>query len=445
MPKPPILVVDDEPSMLTTYKNVLREGYTPVLFANGRAALKSLEQNHYAAAVIDLMMPDLGGLELLAQLRRAEPELEVIVVTASQDVKSAVQAVKLGAFEYLTKPFENEGLLAALGKALERRALVRENTYLKQTLEEKAVYSGLIGRTPAVQKINALIRKAAAVDSNILITGESGTGKEIAAHQIFKESPRSGRPFVAVNCAALPDSLVEAELFGYERGAFTGALERKPGKFELADGGTLFLDEIGCLKPALQSKLLRVLEDGLVERVGGTKPVEVDVRVIAATNLDLLAASRSGEFREDLYYRLNVIRLELPPLRERKADLELFLDFFLDKFNRDFHKQVRGFSGEALAALRRYDWPGNVRELQNLVERVVALSESDSLVPAGELGLEKPVRTAAGRNLKDAVRDFEKNYIEAALNEAGGNQTRAAELLGVRRTTFISKLDQLGL
>ncbi len=445
MAKPPILVVDDEQSMLTTYKNVLRESYAPALFASGRAALKSFDQNHYAAAVIDMMMPEMDGLELLAQLRQAEPELEVIVVTASQEVKSAVQAVKLGAFEYLTKPFDNDGLLAVIGKALERRALVRENTYLKQTLEQKAVYSGLIGRTAEIQKITALIKKAAAIDSTILITGESGTGKEIAAHQIYKQSPRRERPFVAVNCAALPDSLVETELFGYERGAFTGALERKPGKFELADGGTLFLDEIGCLKPALQSKLLRVLEDGVVERVGGTKPVEVDVRIIAATNLDLLAASKSGEFREDLFYRLNVIRVQLPPLRERKADLELFLEFFLDKFNRDFHKKVKGFSEEALASLRRYDWPGNVRELQNLVERVVALSENDSLVPAGELALEKSAGAAAQRNLKDAVRDFEKGYIEAALNEAGGNQTRAAELLGVRRTTFISKLGQLGL
>ncbi len=444
MPKPPILVVDDEPSMLTTYKNVLREGYAPVLFASGRAALKSLDQNHYAAAIIDMMMPDMDGLTLLAELKRAEPELEVIVVTASQEVKSAVQAVKLGAFEYLTKPFENDGLLGVIGKALERRSLLRENTYLTQTLEEKAVYSGLIGRTAEIQKITALIKKAAAIDSTILITGESGTGKEIAAHQIYKQSPRSERPFVAVNCAALPDSLVETELFGYERGAFTGALERKPGKFELADGGTLFLDEIGCLKPALQSKLLRVLEDGVVERVGGTKPVEVDVRIIAATNLDLLAASKNGEFREDLYYRLNVIRIQLPPLRERKADLPLFLDFFLDKFNRDFHKQVKGFSAEALAALRHYDWPGNVRELQNLVERVVALSESDSLVPAGELALERSVRPAPGLNLTDSVRDFERRCIEKALGEAGGNQTKAAELLGIRRTTLISKIEQLG-
>jgi len=445
MAKPTVLVVDDEESMLTTYKNVLRESYAPVLFARGRAALKSLEENHYAAAVIDIMMPELGGLDLLAQLKQADPDLEVIVVTASQDVKSAVQAVKLGAFEYLTKPFENEGLLAVIGKALERRALVRENTYLKRTLEEKADYTGLIGRTAEIARISATIRKAAATDSNVLITGESGTGKEIAAHEIFKLSPRAQRPFIVVNCAALPDSLVEAELFGHERGAFTGALERKPGKFELADGGTLFLDEIGCLKPALQSKLLRVLEDGMVERVGGTKPVEVDVRIVAATNLDLLAAAKSGEFREDLYYRLNVIRLHLPPLRERKADLELFLDFFLDKYNRDFNKKVKGFSEEALAALRRYDWPGNVRELQNLVERAVVLNEDDGLIAPGELTLEKPARMPAGRNLNDAVRDFEKNYIEAALDQAGGNQSRAAELLGVRRTTLISKLGQLGL
>jgi len=445
MPKPSILVVDDEESMLTTYKAVLRSTYAPALFTSGRDALKSLEDNHYAAAIIDLMMPEINGIELLQQIKAIEKELEVIIVTASHDVKSAVQAVKLGAFEYVTKPFESDGLLAVIEKALERRSLVRENTYLRQTLEEKAAYSGLIGKTAEMAKITGVIKKIAATDSTILITGESGTGKEIAAHTIYKLSRRANLPFIVVNCAALPDNLVEAELFGYERGAFTGALDRKAGKFELADRGTIFLDEIGCLKPALQSKLLRVIQDGSVERVGGGQPVQVDVRVIAATNLDLTAAVKSGEFREDLYYRLNVIRLHLPPLRERKDDLQLFLDFFLGKYNRDFHKRVKGFSEEAMAALRRYDWPGNVRELQNLVERVVALSEDGGLITVTELPFEKIPRETTGKNLKDAVRDFEKNYIGDALAEAGGNQTKAAEILGIHRTTLISKIDQLGL
>jgi DNA-binding NtrC family response regulator len=443
--KPKILVIEDENSMLLTYRSILKSSFDATLVSSAKAGLEALGKTNYPVILLDMMMPEMNGLEALEQIKKIDKGPEVIMVTAVHDIKSAVQAIKLGAYDYITKPFEAEELLALIEKALEKRSLVRENTYLRQALEEKGSFWDLLGGAPAIRKVFGLIDKIALTDSTVLITGESGTGKELAAHAIHKKSPRAAQPFVVVNCAALPEPLIESELFGHERGAFTGALERKEGKFELADEGTIFLDEIGCLPLTLQSRLLRVLQDNCFERVGGGKPVQVDVRVIAATNMKMEEAVKEGKFREDLYYRLNVLRVHMPSLRDRREDIPLFLDYFLDKYGREFNKKVAGFSPEALQLLSEYDWPGNVRELQNLIERIVALAENGSAVSVEDIPLENACYNLSKKGLKEAKAEFERRYLRNALAEAGGNQSKAAEILGIHRTTLISKMEQLGL
>ena len=445
MIKPTLLVIDDEESMLTTFKSVLKNDYELVLLSNGANALTALKENNIALVLLDLMMAGVNGLDTLRAIKDFDRQVAVIMVTAAHDIKLAVKAIKLGAYDFLTKPFEAEGLIATINQALEKRSLVRENLYLKQVLAEKGYQWDLIGRSAPAQKIFALIDKAARVNSTVLITGESGTGKELVAHAIHKSSARAEQPFIVVNCASLPESLIEAELFGHERGAFTGAVERKEGKFELADNGTIFLDEIGCMPVNLQARLLRVLQDNCVEKLGSHKPVKVDLRVIAATNLDLETAVKKNEFRQDLFYRLNVIRLDLPPLRERKEDIPLYAEYFIDKYSREFNKGLKGLSQEALRLLINYDWPGNVRELQNLMERIVALTDQAEYVQADDIPLEAAAKNLVQEGLKEALIDFERRYIKNALAEAGGNQTKAAEILNIHRTTLVSKLDQLGL
>jgi two-component system, NtrC family, response regulator AtoC len=443
--KPTLLVVDDEESMLTTYKSVLKNDFELVLLNNGAAALPALKEHNIALVLLDLMMPGLNGLDVLRAIKEFDKNIAVIMVTAAHDVKSAVKAIKLGAADYLTKPFEAEGLIVAVNQALEKRSLVRENTYLKQVLAERGYQWDLIGRSEPAKKTFALIDKAAKVNSTVLITGESGTGKELVAHAIHKSSARANQPFVVVNCASLPEALIEAELFGHEKGAFTGALERKEGKFELANNGTIFLDEIGCMPLSLQSRLLRVLQDSSVEKLGSNKPVKVDIRVIAATNLDLESAVKKNAFREDLFFRLNVIRISLSPLRERKEDIPLYAEYFINKYSREFNKGLKGLTPEALRLMINYDWPGNVRELQNLMERIVALTDEPEYIQADDIPLEAAARNLVQEGLKEALLDFERRYIKNALAEAGGNQTKAAEILNVHRTTLISKIEQLGL
>ncbi|MFC1571700.1 sigma-54-dependent transcriptional regulator [Candidatus Margulisiibacteriota bacterium] len=443
--KPQILVIDDEDSMLRTYKSVLKSSYNVTLLNSGRKAFEVLKDGNFSLLLLDLMMPEMNGLEVLKKIREIDKNLEVIMVTAVHDIKSAVQAIKLGAYDYITKPFEVEGLLSVVSKALERRALLRENVYLRQLVEEKGSYLNLIGKTEAMKKVFNLIDKIAATESTVLVTGESGTGKELVAHAVHRGSSRAKKPFIVVNCAAIPESLIESELFGHERGAFTGAMERKEGKFELADGGTIFLDEIGCMKSSLQSKMLRVLQDNVIERVGGGKPIQVDVRVIAATNLDIEETVKKREFREDLYYRINVMRVHLPPLRERKDDVPLLLGYFVEKYNKELKKKIKGFNKCALGLLMEYDWPGNVRELQNMVERVVALSENKEEIPAEDIPMENASHNIVKKGLKEATMDFEKRYIKNVLCETGGNQTKAADVLSINRTTLIAKIKQLGL
>jgi len=444
--KPLILAVDDEADMLETFRSILAKKYELITVTSGKEALKLLKEKDFSLVLLDIRMPEIDGLAVLREIKEEEPQLEVIMVTASKDVASAVEAMKLGALDYITKPFEVKELQAVIEKALEKRNLVRENLYLKETLKQATSFCDLIGQTPVMKKLFETIEKVAPTDSTVLIQGESGTGKEIVARAIHKKSKRAHKPFIAVNCAAIPENLLESELFGYERGAFTGALERKLGKFELAEGGTLFLDEIGCMPLAMQAKLLRVIEDRVVERLGGEKGIPVDVRIISATNIDFKKEIEKGTFRHDLYYRLNVIPIRLLPLRERKEDIPLFVQYFLNKFNQELNKKVKGFTPDALAILTNYDWPGNVRELQNFIERLVVLAQG-SIITKEDLQLHSAseLSETKGQTLKDALAYYEKQLIKKALIESGNNRSLAAKALGIPRSTLNSRIEALGI
>jgi DNA-binding NtrC family response regulator len=449
--KPLVLAIDDEVDMLATYQSIFKKNYSILTASSADQALKLIKAEPLSLILLDIRMPKVDGLQLLKQVKEIDRTLEVIMVTASKDIASAVEAMKLGAFDFVTKPFDVKELLAIIAKALEKRALVRENLYLKETLKETNSYCDLIGQSPAMKKVFKMIEQVAPTDSTVLVRGESGTGKELVARAIHTKSKRVAQPFVAVNCAAIPENLLESELFGHERGSFTGALERKLGKFELADGGTLFLDEIGCMAPAMQAKLLRVLEDRKVERLGGEKGVPVDVRIISATNIDFDQEIKNSKFRSDLYYRLNVIPVDLPPLRERKEDIQLFINYFLDKFNKLLNKQVKGITGEAFQTLLAYSWPGNVRELQNLIERLVVLSATD-LISLEELPL-PTVKTAritvqsdrSATDYKEAMNSYERALLEKVMAEQQGNISQAAKKLNMVRTSLIARLKATGL
>jgi two-component system, NtrC family, response regulator AtoC len=452
--RPLLLAVDDEADMLETYRSILSKKYELLTAGSGGEALEILKNKQIPLILLDMKMPKLNGLELLKQLKAGESDSDVIIITASQEIASAVEAMKLGALDYLTKPFDVKELLIVIDKALEQRELVKENLYLKDSLKTATEYCDLIGRTPGMKKLFETIGKIAPTDSTVLVHGESGTGKELVARAIHQKSPRANKPFVTVNCAAIPENLLESELFGHERGSFTGALERKLGKFELADGGTLFLDEIGCMPPAMQAKLLRVLEDMKIERLGGEKSIPVNVRIVSATNIDFQKEIGAGKFRHDLYYRLNVIPVNLIPLRDRKEDIPLFAAYFLNKFNKELNKKVTGFSAGAMRALMDNAWPGNVRELQNMIERLVVLAGGQEITaadlpfgpakaPDGAPASE-PAEEPAG-NLNETVERYEKKLILKALEENGRNRTKAAQSLGIPRSSLNSKIEALGL
>ncbi|OGB87280.1 hypothetical protein A3H38_05535 [candidate division WOR-1 bacterium RIFCSPLOWO2_02_FULL_46_20] len=436
-----ILVVDDERDMLETYESILRKNYKVITASSGQEALKISQVESLSLVLLDIRMPKMDGIEVLKKIKEQDPNLEVIMITASKDIASAVESMKLGAFDYITKPFDVKELKAIIEKALEKRSLVRENLYLRESLKDITAYYDLIGKTPQMKKLYETIDKVAPTDSTILIHGESGTGKELVARAIHKKSKRAHKPFIAVNCAAIPENLFESDLFGHERGSFTGALERKLGKFELADGGTLFLDEIGCMPPAMQAKLLRVLEGKAIERVGGEKVVPIDVRLISATNIDFKKEITEGNFRHDLYYRLNVIPVTLTPLRERNSDIPLFVEYFINKFNNILNKNVKGLAKEAMAKLLNYPWPGNVRELQNLIERVIVLSAGKTIcedeIPLSAQGGTKP--------LKESLDNFEIETIKKVIAENNGNISQAARSLKTARTTLLTRIKALGI
>ncbi len=445
-----ILVVEDDAAMRELLHEALSdEGYRVELAAGGREGIERAKVGGVDLVITDVKMPDMDGLDALQEIRAATSATappHVIVITAFGSIETAIKAVKLGAYDYITKPFEIDALTLAVERALDERGLRRENARLRREVERHYRFENIIGKSRAMQEVFGMIRRLAGSSANVLITGESGTGKELVARAIHFNSPRSKRPFVAVNCAAIPDTLLESELFGYKRGAFTDARADHPGMFVEADGGTLFLDEIGDLSPPLQAKLLRVLQEKEIRPLGATRPEKVDVRVLSATNRDLESRMRSGAFREDLFYRLNVINVALPALRERTEDILPLAGHFLAAAAARSGKQIHTFSQAAVKALLAYAWPGNVRELENVIERAVALAELSELTPddlppsvlerrTGEL-----VSSALARNL--TLDELEREYIMRVLEAEGGNKTRAAARLGLDRKTLYRKLEE---
>jgi two-component system, NtrC family, response regulator AtoC len=448
-----VLVADDELNMRRVLEAMLRrEGYEVITAANGVEALGGMSAGVHTV-ITDLKMPVLDGMALLKRLSAEYPDVPVVMITAHGSVENAVEAVKLGAFDYLEKPFEQEQIRQVVAKAMNTYTLARRDA----RPEEPSVRGRfrLVGQAPAIRQIYGVVEKVASTPSTVLITGESGTGKELIARALHENSARHAGPFIKINCAAIPKTLMESELFGYEKGAFTGAVGAKPGRFELAHGGTLFLDEIGEIPVEMQVKLLRVLQESEFERVGGIKTIKVDVRLVTATNRDLVQDISAGSFREDLYYRLNVVPIHIPPLRERREDIPLLVEHFLAKFNDRLKKQIDAVSADAISRLVSYHWPGNIRELENLMERTMLFCERSEIQVSDlppEIGGLPPVSAAASPNaasLKEAVRAeterVERELIQKALDETGGNVTQAARKLKISRKSLQTKMKELGL
>ncbi len=450
---PSILVIDDKESMRGMLAETLSgEGYDVDTAADGRSGINRAKEKKFDVVLTDLKLPEMDGIAVLSQLKEADPDLAVIVMTAFGTIETAVEAMKLGAVDFIAKPFDTDRLGVIIKKALENRRLVAENALLREELDQSLGFSEIIGRSEKMLDVSRLIQKVAQSDTTVLLLGESGTGKELFARAIHNLSPRKNRPFVAINCAAIPSELLENELFGSERGAFTGAVARKMGKFEIAEGGTVFLDEIGDMSPALQSKLLRVLQEKTFERLGGTKLISVDVRVIAASNVDLKDAIDKKTFREDLYYRLSVFPIKIPPLRERREDIPNLANHFIRKFCLEMKKPVKSLSQDALAILDRYHWPGNVRELENTIERAIILCEGKKITPE-HLAIRIPtaaeIRLREGAGLKEvsqfAQMEAERGMIVRVLTQTRGNKRKAAEILKIDYTTLFEKIKKYNL
>lgn len=438
-----ILVVDDEASVRKSLGGWLEEeGYSVGLAASAKEALEALARDDWDIYLVDIKMPGIDGLELQRRLRDAQPEATVIIMTAYASVETAVEAMKQGAYDYVVKPFEPEELERVLRKAVERKRLVDEDVTLRRKIEEMSAFHGIVGESREIKKVLEEVKLVAETDTTVLVRGESGTGKELVARAIHTCSPRRYLPLVVVSCGALAEGVLESELFGHEKGAFTGAQYRRKGKFETADGGTLFLDEIGEVSLKTQIDLLRVLEEKQVYRVGSNRPVPVDFRLIVATNRDLEAMVREGRFREDLYYRLNVFCIHIPPLRERREDIPLLVNYFLQQFSAGMNKAVEGVASEAMDALCRYDWPGNVRELQNAIERAVLVAQNRVLRLSDFPMLKAPSRSVWRDSSLAAV---EREHIQAVLDQTGWNISRSARLLGIDRVTLYNKIKKHGL
>jgi len=449
-----ILLVEDEKLIRWSLANRLtKEGFRVVEVDKGGDALKVLEELDVDLLLLDYRLPDMDGLQVLRTLGQRFRDLPVIMMTAYSTVESAIEAMKLGAFDYLNKPFEMDEILVTIQKALETTALKRELWRYRREQEERFGLGNLVGSTPRMREVFELVRKIATSSATtILVTGENGTGKDLLANAIHYASERAKKPFMALTCSSLPEGLLESELFGHEKGAVAEAPMGKKGLFELAEGGTVFLDEVGELGPGLQAKLLRVLEDRKFKRVGGVVDIAVDVRVIAATNMNLEPAAREGRFRRDLFYRLNVIPIQLPPLRERPEDIPLLAKHFIEHFNREFKKNTLGVSRAAMQSLSEYAWPGNVRELRNLIERVMILENKEVIdvadLPREILGRQAPKDLEASFALPPAgvvLEEVERSLIEQALRRASGNQSRAARLLGLTRDTLRYRLKKFSL
>ena len=441
-----IAIVDDEEIVCKRLKKVLeKEGYEVETFLDGETFLGKMSSHPFHLVILDLKLPKLDGLQVLERIKAISPETEVIMITAYGSIESAVEATKMGAFYYITKPIKLDEFRALVHKAKEKVLLVFENKQLKETLA-RYTFTELVGKSLKMQKIYELIIKVAPIDCNVLIQGETGTGKELVAKAIHYHSPRKHAPFVSFNCGSFTEELIASELFGYEKGAFTGATHTKIGLLESANGGTVFLDEIGEMPLSMQVKLLRVIQEKKIIRVGGIKPILLNIRIIAATNRDLKKMVEEGKFREDLYYRLNVVNIVLPPLRERKEDIPLLINHFLNKYNALFGKNVHYVTEKALEKMLNYPFPGNVRELENIIERAVALSEKEEIdirdlppdLIAFEVKTEEPPKTSP-------LEEQEKNYIKKVLEQTGYNKYKTAKILGLSRTTLWRKMKKYGL
>jgi DNA-binding NtrC family response regulator len=444
-----ILIVDDEDGMRRLLSRVLtREGYETSAVGSGAEALRLVASERFDLVVTDIKMPEMDGLQLLAELKEYEPSLPIIVITAYGTIENAVQALRSGAYDYIAKPFENDEIKLTVAKAFERERLLAENRYLHAELEGRYDFSGIVGGSLAMQQVYEMASSVAVSNANVLITGESGTGKELLARSIHYSSLRKEKPFVVLNCAAISEGVLESELFGHEKGAFSGALDTRKGRFERADQGTLFIDEVAEMSMAAQVKLLRVIQEHEFERVGGNKTISVDVRIVAATNKKLEDLVKDGNFREDLYYRLNVVNINVPPLRSRREDVEPLSRFFLEKYTSETGKKITDMSPRARSCLLAHDWPGNVRELQNAIERAVVLSKGSVLTPRDfpqgmqgddQICLQIPEK---GGSLTDILEDLERQLIIQTLQREDGSQTRAAETLGIKRTTLRYKMEK---
>lgn len=447
--KPTILVVDDDQGIRDTLRLILKKPYQVVTAHDGETALEIIDSRPVDVVLLDIRLPGIDGIEVLRRIKENHESLEVIMITVVRDIEMAVKAIKLGAYDYITKEFNYDAIENLIHRVLEKQALLRKISYLSSEINQLTEEEFIVGHSEAMKKVCKVIEKVAKLPTTVLITGESGTGKELVARIIHRQSDRAEKPFVTVNLAAVPEHLAESALFGHERGAFTGAYKRHIGKFELAHEGTLFLDEVGDLSPNLQPKLLRAIQEDEIERVGGSGPIPIDVRLVTATRINLGKAVEEGRFREDLFYRLNVIPVTLPPLRERLIDIPLFVELFIDRYNKRFHKQIQGMDQEALQALNEYHWPGNVRELENLIERFVALAEGPVLrlsdIPIDLSLLAKETRSESGLSLSDAIDAFETTYIKRTLEKCGGKRTKTAEALGVSLSTLKYKMNKLGL
>lgn len=446
-----LLLVDDDRHVLESMADWLRSQNFQVDASNGYAdALEKLRRKSYELLLVDVRLQDGDGFDLLEQVRRSYPQSHVVLMTGYGDTDSAMEALRSGAFDYLTKPLIDDELLMTLRRAFAERQVIEENQQLRKQLDKHFALDNVVGQDPRMLRVFDMVKSVADTKATVLITGESGTGKSMIARAIHRQSGRSGKPFIEVACGALPENLLESELFGHVAGAFTGATGDKVGKFMQANGGTIFLDEVGTASPAMQVKLLRVLQELEFEQVGGSKTFKVDVRVILATNDDLAKLVTSGRFRQDLYYRINVINVELPSLRDRRSDISLLAQTFLSQLREDTNRPVKGFSDEALIALEAYPWPGNIRELQNVVERAVLLGKGEVIVPADlprEIagGTPLSIPRVGNRTLKEALEEPERQIILDVLESNNWNRNATADTLGVNRTTLYKKMKKLGL
>ena len=454
--KATILIVDDEAGVRESVRMVLKDSFDPVTVESGEAALEWLDREHADLVLLDILMPGMDGLEVLERIREKDRLLPVVMLTATKTVKTAVSAMKLGAFDYITKPFDVEELRVVVERATENADLKREVEELREAVGRRFSFENIIGESEPMQRVFKTINAVAPLKTTVLIVGESGTGKELIAKAIHFNSPRREKPLVTLNCAAIPENLLESELFGHERGSFTDAVEKKIGQFEHAHQGTIFLDEIGEMSSALQAKLLRVLEQGEIMRVGGDHPIPVDVRVVAATNRNLQQAILEGRFGSDLYYRLNVVSLDIPPLRDRREDIPHLIRHFLDLKTKELGLPPREITPAAVDRLLQYPWPGNVRELENVIERTLVLTSGDApigpehlpsdLVEGPAVAVHVREQVLSGfKSLSDAVDEFERDIISEALQRTHYNQTRAANVLGTTRRILKYRMDKLGI